>query len=184
MKCRGYFAAALVSLAVAAAGADDAGPVKRVKLGVTGLFSPDRVDDLKAAMELLPDIKLVSVDYKEAEATFEFDPVSVFPKTKPDDVVKQFDQKLRQATRSTFGVKPPRTTPADKLKEIEIGIGGLDCKGCALAAYEAVAKLEGVERATVSFKEGWVKAVIDPEKTDRAKLEDALTKKRVKVMPR
>jgi copper chaperone CopZ len=183
MRLRVFLAAALLGLTSAAAAADD-GPAKRVKHQITGLFSPDRVDDLKAAVESLPDVKLVAVDYKAAEATFEYDPAVAFPMVKPDDVVKAFDQKLRQATKSTFGVKPLCGTPADKLTEIEIGVAGLDCKGCALAAYESVFKLDGVERATVSFKEGWVKAVIDPSKTERAKLEEALTKKRVKVIPR
>ena len=39
--------------------------------------------------------------------------------------------------------------PLAKLKLIEIPVGGLDCKACSLAAYEAIYKIEGVERVTV-----------------------------------
>ena len=88
---------------------------------------------------------------------------------------------LLKLAAETFGAKPLRTTSLDKLKLIEIPVAGLDCKACSLAAYEAVYKLEGVERATASFREGKVTALIDPTKTDRAKLEAALKKREVDV---
>jgi len=62
-----------------------------------------------------------------------------------------------------------------------IPAGGLDCKGCCLAAYEAGAGIDGVMQATASFKEGLVTALIDPTKTNRAKLEDALRAKGVQL---
>ena len=71
--------------------------------------------------------------------------------------------------------------PRDKLERVVIPTAVLDCKACCLAAYEAVAALDGVVQATASFKEGRVTALFDPTKTDRAKLEEALRKKGVKV---
>jgi copper chaperone CopZ len=56
---------------------------------------------------------------------------------------------------------------------------GLDCKGCCLGAYESIAKIEGVEQATASFKLGLVTALIDPAKTNRAALETALKQRNV-----
>lgn len=165
------------------ASADDKKPEK-VTYRVTGLFAPDREKDLRLAFEDIPDVKLVAVDFEEAEVTVEFDPAKAFPGAKPDKWAEQLDQKLRQATRSTFGVKPRRTVPRDKLEKIVIPAGGLDCKACCLAAYESVAAIDGVYQATASFKEGKVTALIDPTKTDRAKLEDALRKKGVKIEPR
>ena len=150
---------------------------ERVKHQVTGLFMPGREADLREVFEELPEIKLVSVDFENAEAVFEYVPAKAFPGAKPDQVVKRFDEKLRQASRSTFGVKPLRTLPMDKLEKVEIAVVGLDCKACSLAAYEIVAKLEGVERATASFKDGRVTALIDPTKIKRAALEDALKKR-------
>lgn len=74
-----------------------------------------------------------------------------------------------------------QTTPRGKLTEVVIPVAGLDCKACCLAAYEAVAGIDGVVRATARFKDGRVTVTIDPAKTDRAKLEDALTKKGARV---
>jgi copper chaperone CopZ len=152
-----------------------------VKYQVTGLFAPDRVQDLREAVAGIPQVKLVGVDFKTAEATFEFDPAKAFPGAKPTEVMPRLDNLVRSASQHTFGVKPLCNVPVEKLKLVEIRVAGLDCKGCALAAYEAVAKLEGVERATASFREGRVTALIDPEKTDRAKLEAALKQHGVEV---
>ena len=154
---------------------------KPVKHQITGLFSTDREQDLREAMAKIPGIKLVSIDFKNAEATVEYDAAIAFPKAKPEQVLDQFDTLLKAASSNTFGVKPLRTTPLEKLKLIEIPIGGLDCKACCLAAYESIFRIEGVERATASFRDGRVTALIDPEKTTRAKLEAALKQKGVQI---
>jgi len=129
----------------------------------------------------IPDAKLVSIDYSAAEAVFEYNPQKSFDKAKPDKIPERLDNAVRTNSHSTFGVKPLSTTPADKLQTVEIGVVGLDCKGCALAAYESVARLEGVVQATASFKTGLVTAKFDPEKTNRAALEEALVKARVEL---
>ena len=74
-----------------------------------------------------------------------------------------------------------RTTARDKLQTVVIPAAGLDCKACCLAAYEGISGIDGVEQATASFKEGKITALIDPTKTDKAKLEEALRKKGVTV---
>ena len=152
-----------------------------IKLRVTGLFSPDREADLREVMLKIPDAKLVSIDYANAEALFEYDPTKSFDKAKPDKIPERLDNAVRTNSYSTFSIKPLSSTPKDKLQKIEIGVVGLDCKGCALAAYECVARIEGVDQATVSFKDGLVTAKFDPEKTNRAALEEALTKARVEL---
>ncbi len=150
-----------------------------VRYRVTGLFSPDRQDDLREVMKKLPDVKLVSIDYKNAEATFVFDANKLFNRPKPEQIVERFDNLIRANSAATFGIKPLCTTPKDKLKLIEIPVVGLDCKGCCLGAYEAIFRIDGVEQATASFKDGLVTALINPEKTTRAALEEALKKKNV-----
>jgi hypothetical protein len=156
---------------------------ERVTYKVIGLFSPDREKDLRAAFkDELPDITLVSVSFDDGEVTVEFVPGKVFPGAKkPEQVVEQLDQKVRQATHHTFGVKPRRTVPRDKLERVVVPVAGLDCKACCLAAYEIVARIDGVEQATASFKDGKMTALIDPTKTDRAALEAALRKRGVSV---
>ncbi|MCY2962752.1 MAG: heavy metal-associated domain-containing protein [Planctomycetota bacterium] len=151
---------------------------------ITGLFSPDRVDDLKETMKHIPEIELVKVDYEKAEATFRYEPAKAFAGTKPEQIVERFDQILRNESNHTFGVKPLCELPADKLTTVEITVGGLDCKGCAFGAYDSIYRLPGVERATVSFKKGQLKAVINPEKVDRIELETALKQRGVEIKPK
>lgn len=147
---------------------------------VTGLFSPDREADLKKVFaEKLPDVKLVSIDFKNSEGTFVYDADALFNKPKPEQLIERFDNLLRTHTQGTFGIRAVCTTPKDKLAVIEIGVVGLDCKACCLALYESIAKIDGVEQATASFKDERVTAWIDPKKTDRAALEDALKKRGV-----
>lgn len=159
-------------------------PLATIKVRVTGLFQPDRERDLREVMLLIPDAKLISIDYGSAEAVFEYDPQKSFNKATPANFPERLDNAVRTNSHSTFGIKPQCTTPKDKLQRIEIGVIGLDCKGCALAAYEAVARLEGVEQATCSFKEGLVTAKFDPEKTNREALEAALERARVELKKR
>lgn len=148
---------------------------------VYGLFIPDREKDLRETFKEIGDVKLVSVSFDAAEVTLEFVPSKVFPGAKPEQVVERLDQKVRTESHSTFAVGPRLTGPRDKFERVVIPVAGLDCRACELAAYEGVARLEGVAQATASFKEGKVTALIDPSKTDRAKLEDALRKRGVQL---
>ena len=153
-----------------------------VKHRVTGLFSPDREADLKKVFaEKISEVKLVSIDFKNSEATFVYDADKLFNKPKPEQLIERFDNLLRTHTLGTFGIRAVCATPKDKLKFIEIPIVGLDCKGCCLAAYESVYKIEGVEQATANFKDGLVTAWIDPKKTNQSDLEDALKKRNVQL---
>jgi copper chaperone CopZ len=178
-----YYIFSLLLLGLASVAPAQEKPIETatIKLRVTGLFSPDRVDDLKQVMSHIPDARLVSVDYDQAEAVFEYDVNQSFDKAKPDKVPDRLDNAVRTNSRSTFSIKPLSTTPKEKLQKLEIGVLGLDCKGCALGAYESVARIDGVDQATVNFKEGIVKAQIDPEKTNREALEAALVKARVEL---
>ena len=159
---------------------------RAIKHQITGLFQPDREQDLKDLFEKqadkFPGIKLVSIDFANAEATFDYDPAKVFPGAKPEQIVERFDNLLRDATRHTFGVKPLCPVERDKLKRIEIPVVGLDCKACSLAAYEMVYKLKGVEMATASFKTGKVTAWIDPEQIDQAEIEMVLKQRGVQLV--
>ena len=148
---------------------------------ITGLFSVDREKDLQAVFEKLPDIKLIKIDFENAEVTVQYDPAKVFPGAKPEQIVERFDNLVRGSSNHTFGVKPLRAIDKEKLKRIEIAVAGLDCKACCLAAYEAVFRLKGVECATVSFKEGRVTALINPEMIDKVELETALKQRGVEV---
>jgi copper chaperone CopZ len=152
-----------------------------VKYRITGLFSPDREADLRQVFTKLPDIKLVEVDFNNAEATLEYTPAKAFPNVKPADLIDRLDNAVKSASHQTFGVKPLSTVPHDKLETIEIRVRGLDCKACSLAAYEAINKLNGVEIATVNFREGRIVARVGPNKVTQAQIVEALKRMGVEV---
>jgi copper chaperone CopZ len=183
MPHRLYALGLCLTLAATASLAADDSPAElpTTKHRVLGLFSPDRQDDLREVVKKLPDVRVVSIDFDHAEAVFAYDPAKLFKDAKPEQVPERFDQLLRSVSASTFGIKPLCTTPRDKLTRVEIPIVGLDCKGCCLAAYEAISSLDGVVQATASFKEGRITALIDPAAIDREALEAALKKKGVQL---
>ena len=135
-------AAAIFLPAFAAVTAGEPAPSQTFTHRVTGLFAPDREADLRAAIETIPDVKLVRVDFEHAEAVFSYDPELAFKGTKPEKIVERFDEVLRNATRHTFGIAPLNPTPKDKLTRIEIQVTVLDCKACCFAAYESIYKIE------------------------------------------
>jgi len=148
-----------------------------------GLFQPDRSEDFREIISSkIPDLVVIKIDYDQGIVELKFDPDSLLNKAKPAQYLERLENLLRQASNGTFSLLPLSKTNPAKLEKIEIRIAGLDCKACGFAAYEAVAKLDGVERATVSFKEGRLLAWVDPMKINRAMLVDALQKKRVDVL--
>ncbi len=174
-----HLLATLSLLAFVSAAAEQAAQPRTFTHRITGLFSPDRESDLRAALGKIPDLKLIRVDFTHAEAVLIYDPAVAFKGTKPEKIVDRFNELLRNATRQTMGVAAPDPTPKDKLTRIEIPVAGLDCQACCLAAYESICKLEGVAAATASFKEGRITALVDTNKTGRAALEAALKKRGV-----
>ena len=184
---------AWVGLAAAVLAADQpstpaqSSTVVRQTYRITGLFAPYRAGDLRAALEQVPEFKLVGLDYERARGKFEYEIVTLMkekpPKQgfTPEQIVTRLDGLVRQATNHTFGVKLLSGASWEKLTRVEIPVAGLDCQGCCLAAYEAVAKIDGVEQATADFKDGLVTARFDPAKTDQGMLEAGLKKARVQV---
>lgn len=149
---------------------------------VLGLFQKDREDDLRKVTEELPGIDLVKADFETGLAVFRYDAEIVFPKQKnAERIAKALDMQLRARSRSSFEATPLTGRDRKKLTKVEIGILGLDCKGCSYGAYLAVHKIEGVENATASFKTGKLTAWIDAKKATRNVLEEALEMKRVKL---
>ena len=152
---------------------------------IVGLSEPEREKDLREIVKTLPDVELVNLDLETTEVTLKYDPAKVIsnynPKKPPtaEAIAKRLEELLNSASHGTFSLKPPSTVAKDKLKVEEIGVGILDCKGCRYGAYIAIAKIDGVERATVSSEKGLLTAWIDPAKTNRAALEEALKKAHV-----
>jgi copper chaperone CopZ len=150
---------------------------------VTGLWDHSREVELKETVSKIAGITLVGVDFDTSEITLSYDQAKVFQKAKPKEILERLDNLFRQNSSHTFGICAVCTTPKARLVRVEIGVLGLDCKGCCLSLYESVSKIEGVEQATASFKESKLTALIDPEKTNKAALEDALKKRNVTLKP-
>ena len=154
---------------------------------LVGLSAPEREADLREVLKSVADVTLVSLDAAKAEITLRFDsdklgvPAKAKQPPAPDKITERLNNLLGSASKNTFHLAAPSAVPADKLTKVEIPIGVLDCKACRYAAYSAVAKLDGVERATVSATPSAVIAWIDATKTKREVLEDALKKARVEL---
>lgn len=159
--------------------ADDKPAEVSVKFKITGLFSPFRQDDLREATGKMPDFKF-AVDYENAEVTVTYDSSKVLKGAKPDHVLNTIDNQLKNASNHTFGLALPCAN-REKLKRIELHVGMLDCKACALGVYWMVSKVAGVEQATVGLKDGLVTAWIDPDKTNREALAAVLKSREVHV---
>ncbi len=172
---------ALVAVITRAGLAGDGGTAGPFKHQVTGLFADSREPALREAIARIPGVKLVGLDRDEAVVTLDYDPARLFPDARPEDRLERLDNLLRSASNHTFGIKPMRTLPREKLRKVEIAVAGLDCEACSLALYEILSKVEGVELVKASFREGRVIAWIDPARTDRAKLVEALRRREVDV---
>jgi copper chaperone CopZ len=168
-------------LAAACSAADAPAEKKAETYRIMGLFSQDRVADLKESAATLQDARLEAVDFDKGEVTFSYDPQAAFKGLKPDDIRNRIDNQLKNASSHTFGLKPLSTTAPEKLEAVKIEILGLDCKGCSYAAYQAVANIPGVEYAIASFKEGLVVARIDPAQTNREALIKSLKQRGAEI---
>ncbi|MCX6852802.1 MAG: hypothetical protein NTY98_28265 [Verrucomicrobia bacterium] len=153
---------------------------------IIGLSEPSREQDLREQVKTMPEIELAACNFDTAEVTFRYDPAKLMPgynpkkPPAPDAITRRLEDLLRAASNGTFTLVPLSTLPADKLQKIEIQCGLLDCKGCRYGAYIAIAKLDGVERATVN-ETALLTAWIDPAKTNREALEAALKKGHVEL---
>ncbi len=148
--------------------ADDTWPT--VVMRVAGLCYPERASDLKTEIAERSEVRLVSVDYDHAEATFAYDP----KRTKPDDL-------KHLGGAHGFQIHPRCEIPFDHLAKVDIPVAGLDCKGCSLGTANVINRIEGVYLVTVDYKAGVVSTRIDLAKTNREALIDALKKGNVTV---
>jgi hypothetical protein len=154
---------------------------------LVGLSAPEREADLREAMKSVTGVTIMRLDIAKAEATLRFNAEELFLPAKskqppaPEKIIERLNNLIGNASRHTFQLTAPSTVPPDKLTKIEILIGVLDCKACRYAAYSAIAKIDGVERATVSAMPCVVIAWIDAMKTNREALEEALKRARVEL---
>lgn len=159
---------------------DDSSPTVRMR--ITGLYAPERINQLRQWMSEFSEVKLKQVDFETTEALFAYQPdCDLFRYVNAEQLIDRFDNRLRQLSHHTIGAKPLCTIPRDQLEFIEIPIFGLDCPACCLAASEILSKVPGVEQATASFRDHMATAWIDPKTTNRDALLKALTDRGVEL---
>jgi hypothetical protein len=159
-------------------------PAHTLTLRVTGLFMPEQVAVFRPLLNGIPEVKLQDVDYDTAQATFAYAPqCQLFKSATADQITERLAQRVRQLPGSTFSVEPLGTLPHEQLERVEIPIVGLDCPACSLAVHNILMRVEGVEHATASFHDGQATAWIDPARTDRDKLIEALRQRQVTLGP-
>lgn len=157
------------------------------RLGIVGLFSPERQQDLRDALKDMPEVQLVGVDVDNAEVTLRYDIAKLLPNVdakKPpteEQKLQRLNHLLVPVSHGSFRLVPISTVPKETLTKLEIDIGILDCKACRYAAYRAAMGVDGVRRATVSASPSRVTAWVDAKKTDRTAIENALKKVGVAV---
>ncbi len=160
-----------------------AAPSVEISRRVVGLFEPSRVDDLKVCVPTLPGVELVRVDFDSTIAVWRLDSALVmtnYNAKKPpteEQLAQRLDSLLGAASIRTFALKPLAGIPAEKMTLVQLSPRILDCRGCRYAVYNGIAKLEGVESATVG-KDGLISVRIDSSKTNQKTLDAALKKVR------
>jgi copper chaperone CopZ len=156
-----------------------------IRVRIVGFCSPDRQQDLREAVMQIAGVELAAIDYEAAEAAFRYDEALLMGSPPPkqgrpsEQILTRLDERLRGVSQGTFSARPLSSVPRDKQTQVEFQVGVLHCKGCRYGVYQVLAKIYGVERASVDSQTGQVLAWIDPAKTDRAALADALVKARV-----
>ncbi len=155
---------------------------------ILGFSHSERVADFQKMMTTLPELTLVSLDGDKASVTLSYDPLVLTgkPKPKPDELtpaklLERIDNLIGKASVRTFSAVKPTGITDDKLTKVEVQVGVLDCKGCRYGAYIAIAKIEGVERASVNSDSRTLTAWIDATKTNKEAIEAALKKARVEL---
>jgi len=179
----------LASLVLALAlGATAPAQEQTTPVRIIGISDPSRAEDFRSALKSIPELSLVSMSDDKASAVLRYDLSAVItkPKPKPEEttpekVLEQINNLVGRASERTFSVTQPTGVPEETLAKVGIHVGVLDCKGCRYGAYIAIAKLEGVERATVDSHSRTLTAWIDPSKINREALEAALKKARVEL---
>lgn len=150
---------------------------------VTGLFVRDRVDAFLDLLKKVPEVRLQNLDFDKSEARFAYDPeCDLFRNAQPAQVIERCHNRIQQLSRSTLGVRAVSSLPREQWQRLELQIAGLDCMACSYAAYDVILRIEGVEQAMASFRDGKATAWYNPSVTDRDRIIAAMKQRQVVVL--
>jgi cation transport ATPase len=167
----------LLCMVPAALAADDA-----IVAHVHGLFQPEREQELRTLLAKLPGVQVQHVELKTARITFTCDPaIPEFRGQTPERQLALVNERVREASQHTFQLQPLGDRAPETWQEVHLRVAGLDCRGCAFAAYLVAMKVDGVQHALVSFRDGSLRAWYDAAKTSPVELTKALRQAQVDV---
>jgi len=156
---------------------------------LVGLFEPSRAEEFRKLLaEELPELKVDRIDFEKAEVTLRYELASLFSDGKvpkgftAEKLREKIDQTIRGKSKGTFQITWPSSVAPGQQTRVDIKVGVLDCRGCRFGVYQIVAKIDGVERASVTSDTHVLTAWIDPAKTNREALEAALKKSQVQLV--
>lgn len=165
-------------MALSAAAQDE-----KITCKVKGLFSQERVEDLKSLNDRLVDVKVEEVDFATSLVTFTCVANSnTFKNVKKEKYWEHVNNQIRNNSNHSFYLLPEDKANLTNCKKVEIAVGGLDCKACEFGAYRAVYQMKGVERTIVSFKEKKLTAWIKEDQVKKEDLEKALKNRGVTIL--
>ncbi len=154
-----------------------------------GLFEPSRQTDFRELLtSAIPELQVANIDFDKDEVTLRYELAGLFPDGKvpkditPEKLTERLGNLISSKSKGTFKVIAPSALPADQQARVDIKIGILDCRGCRYGAYQIIAKIDGVEHASVNAETSTITAWIDPAKTNREALEAALKKSQIAVL--
>lgn len=154
-----------------------------------GLFEPSRVDEFRKLLaDEAPELKAEKIDFEKAEVTLRYELASLFSDGKvpkgftAEKLREKIDQTIRGKSKGTFQLTWPSSVEPEKQTRVDIKVGVLDCRGCRFGVYQIVAKIDGVDRATITADTHVLTVWIDPAKTNREALESALKKSQVALV--
>ncbi len=155
---------------------------RSLRVQVMGLFIPEQQAAFRSQMEQVEQATLEAVDYDSAEATIQVaNDGDLFRGISDEQAVQRLNERIQHLSRGLFGIRPVSSVALKDRRRLDFQITGLDCKACSLAVHDVLIRQEGVMHATASFRDGVAVAWIDPEKTERSLLLEALKKAGVTV---
>ncbi|MDW7668761.1 MAG: heavy metal translocating P-type ATPase [Bacillota bacterium] len=136
--------------------------MKKEILNLSGMTCASCANAIEKAVNKLPGIKEVSVNFATEKLNVEFN-------ERETDI-----QKVKEAVKKAgYSVQEE----IDKsVRKITIPINGMTCASCANAIEKAVNKLPGIKEVSVNFATEKAKVVYDSSKTRISEIKDAISK--------
>ncbi len=155
---------------------------REVSLPITGMTCASCVRRVEKSLAKVAGVQEASVNLATEKAKVVYDPSTV-----------TLDQLAGAVTKAGYGVgelpseEPAATTtvmgPAATDGELMFGVEGMTCASCVRRVEKALAKVDGVQEASVNLATEQARVLFDPARVERAQLVQAITRAGYSVRP-